>query len=166
MRGLSFTAGGEYYAVDVTLVQKVARNLAVTPVPAAMAAVVGIANLKGRVITILSLSAMLGRGREKYETHETRETYRNEIHAVIFKSDTGSDQMGLLIDKPGDLLEIDADKILAPSLLSGTSEAKNHFCISGAAEIGTGTEKRIYRIVNIDLIMNKFKGGGEAGESI
>jgi len=145
MKGLSFTADGGFFAVDVTLVQKVARNLELTPVPAAPNAVIGIANMKGRVITVLSLSALLG---------QTREKYTEKICAVIFKSDDG-EQMGLLIDKPGSLIDIDEDKIITPALLPGTEEEK--FCVSGAIEAGAENKTRLYRIIDIDLIINKFK---------
>jgi len=151
MRGLSFIVDGEFFAVDVTLVQQVSRNMAVTPVPTAPDSVVGIANNKGRVITVLSLTALFGRGREKKsETHGTQSVY-----VVIFKSFAGgNDQMGLLIDRPDKLIDIDDDKILPSSLKSGAEEK---LFLSGMAELGG----QLYRIINIDSIINQFKNGGE-----
>jgi len=154
MRGLSFIVDGEFFTVDVTLVQKVARNMAVTPVPTAPEAVIGIANMKGRVVTVLSLTALLGRGREKPGGNNVICGTRI-VHAVIFKSFTdGNDQMGLLITNPGDLVEISDDKIL-PLALKTNAEEK--FCPSGMAEI----EGKLYRIIDINSIINQFKNGGE-----
>ena len=149
MRGLGFIADNELFAVDVTRVQKVARNMVVMPVPTAPCEVVGIANMKGRVVTVLSLAALLGRSRDKgggISVHGAK-----EINAVVFKSSTdGNDQMGLLIDKPCDLIEVDDNKILPPE----------QCCISGMTEVNG----RLYRIINIDLISSRFKNGGGIGD--
>ena len=135
----------------MTLVQKVARNLAVTPVPAAPEPIVGIANMKGRVVTILSLAALFGRGREKASGLKGAQT----VNAVVFKSFAdGGDQMGLLIEKPGDLIEISDKKIRPPSLKTGAEEK---FYLSGMAEV----EGSLYRIINIEAIIKRFEDGGK-----
>ena len=149
---MSFIADGEFFTVDVTLVQKVARNMRVTPVPTAPDSVAGIANMKGRVVTVLSLTALLGREREKREGGRQIQT----VHAVVFKSFTdGNDRMGLLIEKPGDLIDISDDKIMPLSVKTG-KETDENFCISGMAE----TDGELYRIINIDSIINRFLTGG------
>ena len=147
MRGLSFTVGGEMYAVDVTLVQKVARKLAITPVPSAPAEILGVANLKGRVVTVLSLKKLLG-----LDTQSESEHYANTI---IFKSWTNSeDQMGIAVEKPGNLIDIDTDTIRTRPLTVGT---EGSFCIAGVAEVGDG----FYRIIDIETIRRKYIPGGD-----
>jgi len=149
MRGFSFLVNNEYFTVDVELVQKVIRKMTITPVPSAPGEVIGITNLKGRVITILNLCALLGH-KKKYE----EEYCFNKVKALIFKTHSGSeDQLGLLIDKTGNLIEIDDKAIRPPSLPAG---AKESFCICGIAEINN----RLFRIVNIDSIVNKYKLNG------
>jgi len=145
MRGLSFLVGSELYAVDVTLVQKVARKLMITPVPSSPSEIVGIANLKGRVVTVLSLDKILG-------DDELCEAERY-INTIVFKSraDNG-DQMGLAVDKPGNLLDIDDAEIRPPPL---SANDRGSFCISGVAEI----DNTFYRIIDIDSIHNKFVSG-------
>jgi purine-binding chemotaxis protein CheW len=135
-------ADEELFAVDVGLVQKVVRNISFTPIPAAPPAVAGIANLKGGIVTILSLAELLG-----------RERGRHAVNAVVFKSDAnGGDQMGLLIDKPGDLIDIGENDILPPPLVAKGEEKP---CVSGIAEAGG----KLYRIIDLDDIKNRFKGG-------
>jgi purine-binding chemotaxis protein CheW len=135
---------GELFVVDVTLVQKVVGNIEFTPIPAAPPAVAGIANLKGGIITLISLAELLGRKRGE-----------QAVNAVVFKSsEISGDQMGLLVDKPGDLVDIDDDGILPPPLAEKVEE---RFCISGMAE----AEGMLYRIIDVDEIANRFKGGGE-----
>jgi len=148
LRGLSFISDNELYAVDVTSVMKVVRHIETTPVPAVSNSVVGIVNIKGIVITILSLRALLG--------HEQSGDYKsmNYINAIIFKSVAdGSDQMGLLIDTPGDLITIDRESIQPLPMNVGFEEKQT---ISGLADVD-GT---LYRIVDIASIINRFSDSG------
>ena len=148
MRGLSFITGGELYAVDVTLVQKVARRLSVTPVPSAPPEILGIANLKGRVITVLSLNKLLG-------LDESNESEYG-INTIVFKSGGATeDQMGLAIEKPGNLIDLSDDSIKSPHL---SNEYEEGFCISGIAE----ADNEFYRVINIDAIMQRYMTGTEA----
>ena len=147
MRGLSFTTGGELYAVDVTLVQKVARKLAITPVPSAPPEVLGIANLKGRVVTVLSLNKLLGLD-EAYDSERC-------INTIVFKSGSSSeDQMGLAIEKPGNLIDLSDKAIKSPHLANDPDEG---FCISGIAEI----DDEFYRIIDLNIIMQRYIAGTE-----
>ena len=140
MNGLSLFADGELFAVDVMLVKKVVRNMAFTPVPAAPDAVAGIANLKGGIVTLLSLAELLGRPRGT-----------QAVHAVIFKSFTDDNgQMGLLVDNPGDLITIDDAEILPPHM---TAEDEYRTIISGLAEV----DGKLYRLLDIDSIIGMFK---------
>ena len=149
MKWLSFLVNDEIFAVDVTLVQKIARNIAVTPVPTAPNAVVGIANVKGRVVTVLSLAVLLKRSRDMGSRFDTR------VHAVVFKPFTGADdQMALVIDKPGDLVTISENKILP---LSWTTGEEEKLYISATAEV----DDRLYRIINVESIVNRFRKSGE-----
>ena len=149
MRGLSFLVDGELYTVDVTLVQKVARMLAVTPVPTAPAEVLGIANLKGRVITVLSLSKLLGSERPCEAA-----LY---VNTIVFKSGSShEDQMGLAVEKPGNLIDIDDSAIRSPPT---TANAEEDFCISGVTEI----DDNFYRIIDIGSILRKYIYGIEIG---
>jgi len=155
MRCLSFFTDNEFFAVDVTLVQKVARKMTVTPVPTAPDAVAGIANIKGRVVTLLSLCELLGRKKKRSE-----EPPSNAVDAVIFKPFSGSgDQIGLVIDKPGNLIDINDTAVSLPSLTTGAEES---YCISGIAEV----ENRLYRIISIDSIIERYKHTGEKAANI
>jgi len=148
MRGLSFIVGGELYAVDVTLVQKVARKLAITHVPTAPYEVAGIANLKGRVVTVLSLSRILGA-----DLPYDEDRY---INTIVFKSSSGKeDQMGLAVEKPGNLIEIDDSTIKPPPV---TASVERNFCIRGVAEI----DETFYRVIDIESIRKKFASGSDS----
>ena len=139
MRGLSFFDRDEFYTVDVTLVQKVVRNITYTGVPAAPGVVVGIANLKGGIVTLLSLAILLG-----------CDSNNNAADAIVFKPLTdGNDQMGLLIDKHGELIDIDDSEILPPPV---STHDEDNFCISGMTEFNG----QICRIIDIESMIDRF----------
>jgi len=53
-------AGGEHYALPVTGVREVAKLGHLTPVPGAPPAVLGVWNLRGDVMAVIDLAALLG----------------------------------------------------------------------------------------------------------
>jgi len=151
MRGLSFYIGNELFAVDVTLVQKVARKLSITPVPSSPAEVIGIANLKGRVVTVLNLSKLLGSAESSFA--------QQYINTIVFKSDSSAeDQMGIAIEKPGNLIDIENDDIRSPP---NTAEAEETHYISGVTEIGND----FFRIIDIEAIRRKYTHSSETGSA-
>jgi len=155
LRGLSFLVDGDLFAVDVTLVQKVARRIMVTPVPTAPEAVIGIANMKGSIVTVLSLYELLGRKERRIASRIPK-----SINAVVFKPPgSGQDQMGLSIDKPGALIEIDDDAVRQPTISTGTEEG---FCISGLIVV----DDKLYRLIDIDAIVGKYKNDGDTSAGI
>lgn len=147
MRLLSFQSDDKLFAVDVASVSKFARKITLTPVPAAHSAVAGISNLKGKVITILNLDVL-----QNADGCNSEQLAAKTVNAVVFRQAADStDQMALLIDKPGDLVEVEEEAVLPPPV---ADEEKNAFFVSGAAEIGG----RLYTIIDADAIMTHFKG--------
>jgi len=147
MRVLSFTVAGEYYAVDVNLVQAVARKMSITPVPAAPIEISGIANVKGRVVTVINLYSLLG-----YDEKRDDKRGNTSVNAIVFKSDSADSEhfMALTIGKPGELITIDEKDI---KVLSSTAKKEESFCVSRIAEVG----KNLYRIVDIESISKKYE---------
>jgi purine-binding chemotaxis protein CheW len=138
---LSFYSDGELYAVDVAYIKKTACNIAVTPIPAAPESVVGIANMKGRVVTILSLSSLLNQKREQAAQKS------DIVNAVILTAASNGDQAGLCINKPGELIELDDEKILPPP---AEADAKEKSCLRGVIEM----YGQLYRIIDGASIIN------------
>ncbi len=147
IRGLSFYAGGELLAADVAYVQNIARNLEITPVPTAPRAVAGITNLKGKVVTLLCAPALLKAGAPV-------RIYK-QAAAIVFKPFSGEDdQMGLIIERPGDLIEIEEADIVPPPLAGGAQAAPY---ISGVAEVCGA----LYRVLDAKAIVDSFRNSGE-----
>jgi chemotaxis signal transduction protein len=153
MRGLSFHACGELYLTDVSNVHKVIRGVTVTPVPASLPVVVGIANLKGKVITLLDLTVLLER-----RPPTARTAHGQTVHAVVFKAEGhNDDQMGLLIDRPGTLIDIDDHAVEPPP--AALSETANGI-LTGIAEVN-GV---LYRIIDKNGITRQFMRQSGASE--
>lgn len=53
-------SGGEHYALPVEAVREIAKLGAITPVPGAPAEVLGVWNLRGDVMGVIDLAALLG----------------------------------------------------------------------------------------------------------
>lgn len=146
MEALSFIVDGEFFAIDVSFVQTVVRKSPVTPVPTAPEEIIGIANFKGRVITVLCLNTFLERT-ERENTGNLDKTYST----VIFKPLSGDeDQLGLAIDKAGDLINIHEDDIKP---YAQSSQSEGYTCISSIVEI----EGTLYRLIDLHKISNKYK---------
>lgn len=62
---LSVTAAAEQYAIPAGAVREVARTEVVTQVPGAPPAVLGITNVRGRVLPVVDLPALLGLSRDR-----------------------------------------------------------------------------------------------------
>ena len=144
MQALSFFLDDELFAVDVIYVEKFVRNIPVTPVVATPDPVIGIANMKGRVITVLSLSTLLKRDAGKAETRSPV----SGANAVVFKSLADGDQIALQIDRPGGLLSISDCQQLPPPVAAGPAE--KHI-ITGIAE----ADGLLYRIIDASALINQ-----------
>lgn len=142
IRGLFFIADGGYYVVDIGLVERVVRNVPVTPVPAVSEEVVGIINQRGRVVTVICIAVLLQIGR--YKKGST-------LNAVILKDFSGqNEQIGFKMQKPGYLLDID-DELIEPATADKDLTVIDH--ISGVVSI----EGKYYRILDIASIISSYK---------
>lgn len=94
----SFAVDDGLFGLDVEHVQEVIRTPPITPVPLAPPAVLGLANLRGQVVTVLDLRTRLGL--EPRPQHGTV--------TVVVRHD--GEVVGLVADAPGDLLEVGAEQ--------------------------------------------------------
>lgn len=95
---VTVAVGGQAFGLPILDVRDVFVVSAVTPVPLAPVAVAGLCNLRGRVMTMLSMRAMLGfeRGGADCESMAIGIEWRGE-------------SFGLLVDKVGEVLSLSAE---------------------------------------------------------
>jgi purine-binding chemotaxis protein CheW len=92
----TFYVAKRLYGIDVTRVQEVVRPMAATNIPLAESFVRGLINLRGQVVTAVSLHDLFG----------LKEKAPDELMNVICKADGAL--ISLLVDEIGDVLELDS----------------------------------------------------------
>jgi purine-binding chemotaxis protein CheW len=83
------------FGIDVTRVQEVIRSQPMTPVPLAPAAVRGLINLRGQIVTAIDLRSTLGLSQRAPEAEPMNVVLHREDGAV-----------SLLVDEIGDVVEV------------------------------------------------------------
>lgn len=99
----TFTLAGDTYGLAVESVQEVLRAQACTRVPLAPAAVAGLVNLRGQVLTAIDLRERLGL---------ERRPPGEEPMVVVVR--VGGEPVSLLVDAIGDVLDLDPDDAEPP----------------------------------------------------
>jgi purine-binding chemotaxis protein CheW len=99
----TFRADRRLYGIDVSFLREISTNIAITPVPPATPAVRGLANLRSRILLILDLRPLLGLPPAEC-TLDSR--------LIILKPKVAED-IGLLVDRGGDILAARQDQIEA-----------------------------------------------------
>lgn len=112
---LTFYMCDNLLGIDVTLVKEFNRNVEYTPIPGAREHIVGFFNMRGQVVTLFDLAKLLGLGVRKEQ---------DKLTCIILKSPKDPDQVGFLIDKPGDVIAIDRSEYEAPPANMGAVESE------------------------------------------
>jgi purine-binding chemotaxis protein CheW len=95
-----FTRSGRDFAVSVSAAHEVVAGKAVTQVPQAPVALIGVVNLRGEVLPLLQLDSLLGMPPQPYSAG-------SQI-VVVSSNDV---DVGLLVDRVRDVRAIDAREI-------------------------------------------------------
>ena len=93
----TFYVAKRLYGIDVTRVQEVVRPMTTTKIPLAEQFVHGLINLRGQVVTALSL----------HDLFSLKDKAPAELMNVICKADGAL--ISLLVDEIGDVVELDSD---------------------------------------------------------
>jgi purine-binding chemotaxis protein CheW len=99
----TFSLEGLLFGIEVGKVQEVIRYQEMTPVPLAHPVVRGLINLRGQIVTALDL-------RRRLELPE-RASEQLPMNVVVR---AGDEAVSLLVDRIGDVLEVEDDNFEAP----------------------------------------------------
>ncbi len=106
---VSFHVGNEEFGVDILRVQEIIRMVGITRVPNAADYVVGVINLRGKVIPIINLRKRLGMETIDYDT-DTR------IIVIEFQDKV----IGFIVDSVNEVIRIDKNITeTPPAMVSG-----------------------------------------------
>jgi len=137
---ITFHSGEQEFGADILLIREIRGWTATTSLPHAPQHVHGVINLRGVVLPVIDLSALLGRGRMEPCSK----------HAIVVVS-TGDSTIGLLVEAVSDIVSIaDASVQPAPALLS------DHYArfIEGIAIL----DERLVTLLNLRLLTDALAG--------
>jgi purine-binding chemotaxis protein CheW len=100
---VAFSAAGQRYALPVESVEEVQQIVALSEVPNASAGIVGMIDLRGRIIPAVDLRRLLGLPKTEYTL---------QTPMVVCRA--GSQPVALLVDSVEDVLGLPADCFQAP----------------------------------------------------
>ncbi len=123
LRVATFWAEDLLLAVEVERVQEVLRSQKVTPVPGAHPCVQGLLNLRGQIVTVVDARCRLGLSdRTPGET------------SVNFIIPSRGEPMSLVVDREGDVMDLDADPFDVPETVDPVIRSVAHtvFKLEGA----------------------------------
>lgn len=115
LKVLTFYLGGSLLGIDVTLVREINRNVDYSIVPGSKDYIVGFLNMRGQVVTLFDLASLLKLESEAEQKGRT---------CIILKAPRDPDQVGFLIDHPGDVIDIDKEECELPPANVGGVEGE------------------------------------------
>lgn len=95
-----FGIGGVPHALEARFVREVLRRPALSSVPLAPAALIGVANVRGEILAVADISAVLG-------------LTAPEVPGPVIVLEGPGPALGLLVDEVEDFVEVPADSIAA-----------------------------------------------------
>ncbi|MFZ5354635.1 MAG: chemotaxis protein CheW [Bacillota bacterium] len=112
---LTFYIGDCYFGINVTLVKEINRRVDWTAVPGAKPHIIGFFNMRGQIVTLFDLGVILGLDRGDRQTGAP---------CIILKAPKDPNQVGFLIDRSGDVIEVERDDFEAPPANIGSVEGE------------------------------------------
>lgn len=124
---VSFRIGSEEFGVDILMVQEIIRLTTITPIPNASQSILGMINLRGRIIPVVDLRWLLRiNGNEPAAGGNDRKTR-------ILIIELGGYVTGFIVDSVSEVMKIPASEIEPPPSLVASSI--NSAYISGVIKL-------------------------------
>jgi len=102
-RWVGFRLCGQSYALDIRKVQEVLVSAEIEPVPGAPRAVLGVINLRGRIVTVVDPALCLG-----FATGGSADS------RTVVVADSGKDTLGLRVDSVTEVCSV-AERAIKPA---------------------------------------------------
>jgi len=141
---VTFVVGEEVFAVDLAPVQEIIRVPEVVGVPMAPASLEGLANLRGKILPIISLRRIFGFAERPYD---------DSTRAVVI--DLGQ-PLGFIVDRVASVVSVDRSHIESPNSIKSTVDTE---LLSGLLK-DVGGHKMIMVLDFARLIASQFAAAG------
>jgi len=133
---VSFHVGSEEFGVDILGVQEIIRMVEITRVPNAPDYVMGVINLRGKVIPVIDLRQRLNL--------EPRDYDKNTRIIVV---DVGGNIVGMVVDSVSEVLRLPSECIEPPPEIIA---AVNSDFVKGVAKL----EDRLLIFLDLNMVIN------------
>ena len=131
---LTFTLGGELYALGILNSKEIIDYGNLTEVPMMPAFVRGVINLRGSVVPVVDLLARFGKG----ATPIAKRTGIVIVETMADAEETGPQDIGIVVDAVNEVIEINQDDIepppsfgagIRPDFINGMAKCDGRFII-------------------------------------
>jgi purine-binding chemotaxis protein CheW len=137
---LTFTLANEEYGIGIMKVKEIIGMMPVTPVPRTPEFLLGVINLRGKVIPVIDL-------RSRFGMESAESTERTCVIVVEIDGPSGAVMIGIVVDSVSDVLNISEDDIDG-ELSFGASLDTDY--IFGMAKLENGVKI----LIDIDKVLN------------
>lgn len=134
---LLFRLGDEWYAVRIEGVREIYNEYVITPVPCVPAHILGVINIRGEIMSVADLAALMGLSVERNGESE-------QLPAIVVSNDVVS--TAIVADEIGDIVDIARDAIEPPLAVMDKTHAEY---VSGSVYIG----RMLIGVVNLDKVL-------------
>jgi chemotaxis signal transduction protein len=135
-RFLTITLGRELYAINALRVREIIRPIAISPVPKSLKHVLGVVNLRGKVLPVIDLRIKLDLPAPRTD------------HTCIVVVETGSKLTGLMVDEAREVLTLNRDEIEEAPTFGGSVDVSY---VSGLAK----SKESLMILLNVDRVVNE-----------
>ena len=128
---VTFQLNGQSYGVEILYVREINRHLDITPVQHAPLCLIGLANLRGQIVTIIDLAGVLEQESVAHAAGSVLLIMRTDAELLSIRNaqkraDLISipDSIGFLIDQVDEIISLDDSEIEAPPSNLEKAEAR------------------------------------------
>ena len=160
----TFQVGEDLLGVEILLVREIIRQVEFTPLEEAPAGVRGLLNLRGQIITVLDLAALLDLPPTEVGSHtrciilKTREEVEAAMAAGLLEDRPGPDPVGLLVERIGDVVVAGERTIEPPPANAG--EISSEF-LQGVCKLN----ERLLLLLRVERVLEKLSGRAAAAHA-
>ncbi|OKH51420.1 chemotaxis protein CheW [Calothrix sp. HK-06] len=129
-----------YFGIDVLQVQEVIRFTQITPVPLAPPDILGLINLRGKIVTIIDIKSRL-----QMNQNIDNLNYEKKYNIIL---NNKSELVSLIVDDIGDVIEVAKNQFEPPP---ATLKGKIRSLLQGAYKL----QDKFLLILNVDKILTR-----------
>jgi purine-binding chemotaxis protein CheW len=98
---LTFYLCDNLFGIDIKKVKEINRKVEYTPIPGAKSHISGLYNMRGQIVTLFDLAEILG--------YEPQAGLGRSDCIILKPTASNPDQIGFLINAPGEVIEVNED---------------------------------------------------------